>query len=186
MVRGQPSGVPMPLASIGLQMLAEDVRALAGKLGANADRYAWAFYERTVDELTQTELGQLKVELTETLSRQGETAMTTGTATGAVGSQQKAAPTCEEASSNFFYTFGGKEGREVFNVQMTVRGAMSDQQIEAHVASTLKAMAAVVRHGGHAKPVGQQPKEAPEASQSGTNGHGKGPEFNVGKGGKRF
>src|SRR5262245_55546315 len=166
------------MMNVGMQMLLEDVRALAGKLGGNADRYAWSFYERTVDELTQQEMGQLKVELTELLS-QGETAMTE-TATGAV---RQTAPTTEEASSNFFYTYGGKEGREVFNVQMTVRGAMTDQQIEAHVTSTIKAMAAIVRHGGHAKPVGQQAKEsAPEAS----NGHSKGPEFFVGNKGRRM
>src|SRR5262249_31793323 len=114
----------MPVATIGRDMLCEDVRALAGKLGTNADRYAWAFYERTVDELTQTELGQLKVELTETLS-QGEKRMSAQTNTGTAAQPQKAAeiPNTEAYSTNFYFDM--QVDGHTFAGQMTVRGGLN-------------------------------------------------------------
>jgi hypothetical protein len=57
----------------------------------------------------------------------------------------------EEASTNLYWTFGNEE---VFNLQTTVRGAINDAQISAHLASVKAAMKAIVQLGGHAKQVG--------------------------------
>src|SRR5262249_55896218 len=165
MVRGQPGGVPMTLASIGLQMLAEDVRALAGKLGGNADRYAWTFYERTVDELTQQEMGQLKVELTELLS-QGEKRMSAQTNTGTAAQPQKAAeiPNIEAYSTNFYFDMQ-VEGQN-FAGQMTVRGGLNGPD---HLHRVLGAMKVVVQNGGVAKgPRGQQAQGSAPAASNGS------------------
>ena len=63
-------------------------------------------------------------------------------------------PSPEELSSNFYWMFGKAE---VFNVQSTVRGMVTPEQIRAHIASAVEAMRQVVELGGHAKQVGRQP-----------------------------
>lgn len=71
----------------------------------------------------------------------------------------------EQASTNFYWTFG--EG-EIFNLQTTIRGVLTPEQIDAHLASATAAMKAVVARHGHAKPVGQQAAQAAPAK----NGNG--------------
>jgi hypothetical protein len=63
-----------------------------------------------------------------------------------------AAPTAEEASTNFYWTFGREEK---FNLQTTVRGALTPGQIKLHLAAVKAALTAAVELGGHAKAVGR-------------------------------
>jgi len=56
--------------------------------------------------------------------------------------------------TNFYFTIGNEQ---VFNCQIHVKGSPTPEQIEAHIKSAINAMTAVVRHGGKAKQVGQQP-----------------------------
>jgi len=67
----------------------------------------------------------------------------------------------EAASTNFYWTFGKDE---VFNLQTTFRGSVTETEIAAHFASVKHALIQVVSLGGHAKQVGQQPSQpAPSA-----------------------
>src|SRR5262245_55233721 len=70
----------------------------------------------------------------------------------------------ETAKTSFCWTYGGKEGREVFNLETTISGTLSEADIESHITSALRAMGAVFRHGGRAKWVGGGP--APQISTS--------------------
>jgi len=63
----------------------------------------------------------------------------------------------DHASTNFYWTFGKQE---VFNLQTTVRGVTTTNQIEAHLITVKNALTHVVAIGGHAKPVGRQPEAA--------------------------
>lgn len=63
----------------------------------------------------------------------------------------------EQASTNFYWTYQTKAGR--FNLQTTIRGILSFDQIKAHIASVLEATAHVDDLGGQAKPIGKQPDE---------------------------
>lgn len=69
----------------------------------------------------------------------------------------------EQASTNFYWTFGKEE---VFNLQTTIRGTLTPEQIEAHLATAIEAMKAVATRHGHAKPVGYQAPAKP------SNGNG--------------
>ena len=70
----------------------------------------------------------------------------------------------EEASTNFYWTFGEKE---VFNLQTTVRGNPTGEEVEAHLRSARMAMMEVVKMGGRAKQIGQQPTTpAPKAEEA--------------------
>lgn len=66
-------------------------------------------------------------------------------------------PTPEEASTNFYWTVGKNE---VFNLQTTVRGALTDKQVKLHIESVLEALKLVVKLEGHAKAVGKQDNHA--------------------------
>ncbi len=61
----------------------------------------------------------------------------------------------EHASTNFFWTYGTEE---VFNIQTTMRGILTADQVDAHISSAAYAMRRVVELGGHAKQVGRQPE----------------------------
>lgn len=63
----------------------------------------------------------------------------------------------EQASSNFYWTYDTKAG--VFNIQTTVRGILTLDQIKAHIKSELEAIAHVVSLGGQAKQVGRNAYE---------------------------
>jgi len=63
----------------------------------------------------------------------------------------------EEASSNFYWTLGQ---HEVFNIQTTIRGNPTPDEIAEHLRSAGGAMRAIVTLGGHAKPVGRQAENA--------------------------
>jgi hypothetical protein len=56
----------------------------------------------------------------------------------------------EGASTSFCWTYGGKEGREVFDLETTISGTLNEADIENHIASAIRAMGAVFRHGGRA------------------------------------
>ncbi len=66
----------------------------------------------------------------------------------------------EELSTNFYWTFGK---HEIFNIQTTIRGNPSLDEINAHIAAAIDGMKLAVDAGGHAKPVGQQPNRAAPA-----------------------
>jgi hypothetical protein len=72
----------------------------------------------------------------------------------------------EQASTNFFWTLGHTE---VFNLQTTLRGNLTEEQIEAHFAMVKWALSHVVTAGGHAKQVGG----SPQAVTTVTAGDGK-------------
>lgn len=61
-------------------------------------------------------------------------------------------------SSNFYWTFGTKE---VFNVQTTIRHDYDPEKFAEYLSHLQDAMTQIVRMGGHAKPVGQQPAPVP-------------------------
>lgn len=63
----------------------------------------------------------------------------------------------EEASTNFYWTVGNKE---VFNVQTTIRGNPSADEIAEHVASAVFAMKHITEMGGHAKFTGSRNVES--------------------------
>jgi hypothetical protein len=90
----------------------------------------------------------------------------------------------EEASTNFYWTCGNEE---VFNLQTTIRGCPIGEQIKSHITTVKTALKAIVDSGGHAKQVGQQPREsaAPQQAQAQSNGSGNSNGFNFkqGKGG---
>ena len=67
----------------------------------------------------------------------------------------------EQASTNFYWTYETVNG--VFNLQTTIRGILSFDQIKAHLNSGLDAAAQVVSLGGMAKQVGKSAYE-PAAS----------------------
>src|SRR5262245_13852033 len=52
------------------------------------------------------------------------------------------------ASTSFRWHYGGKEGREVFELETTIAGNPSEVDLEAHVSSVIKAMGSVFRRGG--------------------------------------
>ena len=52
------------------------------------------------------------------------------------------------ASTSFRWHYGGKEGREVFDLETTIAGNPSEADLEAHVSSVIKAMGSVFRRGG--------------------------------------
>lgn len=80
---------------------------------------------------------------------------------------KEAAPTSEEASTNFYWTFGNEQ---VFNLQTTVRGRLTYTQVSEHMSMVRSALEIVVKLGGKAKPVGQQPQSAPVAAPKPANG----------------
>lgn len=67
-------------------------------------------------------------------------------------------PSTEEASTNVFWTAGNKE---IFNFQTTVRGALTDEQLWAHLDTAIRLGKLITAHEGHAKQVGQ-PASPPE------------------------
>lgn len=71
----------------------------------------------------------------------------------------------EHASTNFYWAYGKEQ---VFNLQTTIRGIMTPEQVEAHLASAIAAMKAVVQHGGRTKQVGQQAMTPPPHAQNGS------------------
>jgi hypothetical protein len=107
------------------------------------------------------------------------TATNTGTAATTNGGDPLIVPS-DSASTNVYWTFSGKESKEVFNLQTTLRGNLSKKQIEEHVKSVLAGMGVILSIGGHAKPVGQQP--ASEAASNGAAASGKQPEWKTIKG----
>jgi hypothetical protein len=74
-----------------------------------------------------------------------------GKATDSGGSGEAEAP-----STSFYWTYGGKEGREVFNLETTISGSLSEAEIGNHIASAIRAMGSVFRHGGHAQRTGPE------------------------------
>jgi hypothetical protein len=66
----------------------------------------------------------------------------------------------EEASTNFYWTYGENE---VFNLQTTIRGNPTSDEIEAHLRSAKMGMLEIVKMGGRAKAVGQQPAPVAKA-----------------------
>ena len=56
----------------------------------------------------------------------------------------------EQASTNFYWTAGKQEQ---FNLQTTLRGVLSDDDIRAHVETAIAGMKTVISQGGHAKTV---------------------------------
>jgi hypothetical protein len=61
----------------------------------------------------------------------------------------------EELSTNFRWVFGKSEQ---FDIQTTVRGNPTKEEINEHIASAIDAMTIVVQTGGHASKVYQSPK----------------------------
>lgn len=59
----------------------------------------------------------------------------------------------EMASTNFYWTY--ETEKQVFNLQTTIRGTLTFEQIQAHIASALAATAHVCMLGGNAKQVGR-------------------------------
>src|SRR5215467_12544592 len=55
------------------------------------------------------------------------------------------------ASTSFRWNYGGKEGREVFVLETRINGNPSEAELESHIASVIKAMGSVFRHGGRAR-----------------------------------
>ncbi len=74
----------------------------------------------------------------------------------------------EQASTNFYWTYLTEAG--MFNLQTTIRGILSFDQIKAHIAAALEATAHVTQLGGIAKQVGNKPdvpaEKLPEPSAS--------------------
>jgi hypothetical protein len=68
----------------------------------------------------------------------------------------------EEISTNFYWTFGEKE---IFNLQTTIRGNPTGQDIEASLRSVMAGMKEIIRLGGHAKQIGQQGATPPAAAK---------------------
>jgi hypothetical protein len=66
----------------------------------------------------------------------------------------------EQASTNFFWKYLTETGE--FNLQTTIRGILTFEQIQAHINSELAAVAYVVQLGGQAKQVGKQPEKPAE------------------------
>src|SRR5215831_11527329 len=154
------------IPNIGLEVAREDIRSLAAGLRTPADKICGQWYEKTLDELTLTEATNLRLELVELISQQGES-MSAQTNTGTAAQPQKAAeiPNTEAYSTNFYFDMQ-VEG-QTFAGQMTVRGGLNGPD---HLHRVLGAMKVVVQSGGVAKgPRGQQ---AP-ASQSNGNSHSK-------------
>lgn len=58
----------------------------------------------------------------------------------------------EKASTNFYWLLGTTE---VFNLQTTIRGNLSDEEISSHMRSAVAAMKQALALGGHAKAVGK-------------------------------
>lgn len=56
----------------------------------------------------------------------------------------------EQASTNFYWTFGKQE---VFNLQTTIRSQLTDAQITAHLDTVKRSLLAVDKMGGKAKAV---------------------------------
>jgi hypothetical protein len=66
----------------------------------------------------------------------------------------------EQASTNFFWKYLTESGE--FNLQTTIRGILTFEQIQEHIKSVLEATAHVSSLGGMAKQVGKQDEKAPE------------------------
>lgn len=58
----------------------------------------------------------------------------------------------EKASTNFYWLLGTTE---VFNLQTTIRGNLSDEEISSHMRSAVAGMKQALALGGHAKAVGK-------------------------------
>jgi hypothetical protein len=65
----------------------------------------------------------------------------------------------EQASTNFYWTYETQS--QVFNLQTTIRGILSFDQIQAHIKSALEATAHIHSLGGQAKQVGRNAYETP-------------------------
>ena len=76
----------------------------------------------------------------------------------------------ETARTSFCWSYGGKEGREVFNLETTISGTLDEAEIESHITSAIRAMGAVFRHGGRAKWGGASP--APQINTGTESGAG--------------
>jgi hypothetical protein len=67
----------------------------------------------------------------------------------------------EQASTNFYWTYETQS--QVFNLQTTIRGILTFEQIQAHIKSALEATAHIHSLGGQAKQVGKNAYETPAA-----------------------
>jgi len=77
----------------------------------------------------------------------------------------------ESARTSFWWTYGGKEGREVFILKTTIHGTPGEGEIEGHINSAIRAMGAVFRHGGRAK----RENSNPAARRGAVNGRAPAP-----------
>ena len=68
----------------------------------------------------------------------------------------------EQASTNFYWTYETQS--QVFNLQTTIRGILSLEQVQAHIKSALEATAHIHSLGGLAKQVGKNAYETPAAT----------------------
>jgi hypothetical protein len=76
----------------------------------------------------------------------------------------------EPASTRFCWIYGGKEGREVFSLETTISGTLSEPEIDSHIVSAIRAMGAVFRHGGRARWNGAEPNRSAAATSLGRGG----------------
>lgn len=65
----------------------------------------------------------------------------------------------EQASTNFYWTYETQS--QVFNLQTTIRGTLTMEQIQAHVRSALEATAHICQLGGQAKQAGKNAYDTP-------------------------
>ena len=91
-----------------------------------------------------------KTEKTEKTEKPEKTGDTRGNGNGTSGKSETS------ASTRFCWAYGGKEGREVFSLETTINGILSEAEIENHIRSAIRAMGAVFRHGGRAKWAGRE------------------------------
>ena len=61
----------------------------------------------------------------------------------------------DELSTNFYWIFGK---HEMFNIQTTIRGNPTVDEINAHIAAAINGMKLAINAGGHAKQVGYHGK----------------------------
>jgi hypothetical protein len=71
----------------------------------------------------------------------------------------------DQASTNFFWTYDANG--QVFNMQTTVRGVLTFEQVQAHIKTAMEAIAHVQELGGIAKQVGRN-AVAEEAGKAAT------------------
>jgi hypothetical protein len=94
-----------------------------------------------------------------------------GSAASAASSASGAPPGSEPPTTSFCWIYGGKEGREVFNLETTISGTLSEAEIDSHIASAIRAMGAVFRLGGRARwtgPTSNRPPKIPASTAPGS------------------